>query len=49
MGFLPVEALRESYAPLRPGRPRVSPDLLATMPIRVAPREDGAYEVLDGF
>jgi ParB-like chromosome segregation protein Spo0J len=47
--FLPVEALRTSYARLRPGALRVRPDDTAELPLRVAPRPDGAYEVLDGL
>lgn len=49
--IVPVSALRTSYAPLRPGRPRGPrrTPLLAPMPLRVVPVGDGAYEVIDGF
>src|SRR3989337_631013 len=47
--FLPVEALHRSYARLRPGARRVRPDDTAALPLRVAPRPDGGYEVIDGL
>ncbi len=47
--FLPVEALHTSYARLRPGARRVRPDDTASLPLRVAPRPDGGYEVIDGL
>jgi len=47
--FVPIEKLKTSYAALRPGALPPCCDLTATMPIRVVPTEDGAYEVIDGF
>ena len=46
---LPIERLRTTYAPLRPGTPRGFPDETAQMPIRVVPTDEGMYEVIDGF
>ena len=52
-GVLRVVALaqlRTSYAPLRPGCPRRGLTREpAALPIRVVPRADGCFEVLDGF
>ena len=47
--FLPIEQLRTSYAPLRPGAPQLFPDQTAQLPIRVVPSGQGIYEVIDGF
>ena len=45
---LPVEHLATTLAPLR--GPRTDPaSSLAPLPLRVAARNDGTYEVLDGF
>src|SRR6266545_2892408 len=49
VGWLPVEVVHTSYARLRPGVLCIRPDQAAELPIRVAPIDDGAYEVLDGF
>jgi ParB-like chromosome segregation protein Spo0J len=48
---LPVERLRSQLAPLRSTvTPPVQPaPVLAEVPLRVVPLEDGSYEVLDGF
>lgn len=45
--WVPVERLRTTLLPLRGERTEASE--LAPMPLRVAAREDGGFEVLDGF
>lgn len=49
ISLLPVERLRESYVHLRPGALPPAPEQLTPLPIRVAARDDGTYEVIDGF
>ena len=45
--FLPIQQLRTSYAPLRPGAPQLFPDRTAQLPIRVVPSGEGFYEVIE--
>jgi hypothetical protein len=47
--FVPADSLHTSYARLRPGVPRPRLAAGTELPLRVAPRESGGFEVLDGF
>lgn len=46
---LPVDRIRASFAPLRPGEPRPRVPVLQAAPIRVVGTDDEHYEILDGF
>ena len=46
---VPVEQLRTSFAALRRGRIQRGGSRLAELPLRVWAREEGTYELLDGF
>ncbi len=50
MRFIPIEKCCTSYAHLRRGKRLLSEiDDVAVLPIRVVPKDDGAFEVIDGF
>ena len=46
---LSIDRLRTSFAKLRPGESLSAPEQLAELPLRVAPIDDGFFEVIDGF
>ncbi len=47
--FLPIQSLRTTYKSLRPGAVHRRSNDTAELPLRVAPIDDGFYEVIDGF
>jgi ParB-like chromosome segregation protein Spo0J len=47
--WIPIERIQTTYEAFRPGMVLGRADELSDLPIRVAPLEDGRFEVIDGF